>query len=111
MKCVWYLFIFHSSGTWSDRGLTIERNDSLNITMCQSTHLTSFAIMVDVQGAQTQVRMLTVFFYIYLYCTIEQSPLFYQLHWLWHFDIFSYSNYAGNYILEVTINVHNLLQI
>jgi len=60
--CVCVLF-FHSSGTWSDYGLTTTRDTSLNgsnLTVCQSTHLTSFAVLVDVQGAQTQVSTLTL---------------------------------------------------
>ncbi|XP_065913065.1 hemicentin-1-like isoform X2 [Dysidea avara] len=58
------VFWQEESGTWSDRGLTIERNDSSNVTMCQSTHLTSFAVMVDVQGAQTQSKALSFISYI-----------------------------------------------
>ena len=68
MKCAY--FIFYRSGTWSDDGLQTTSGDTVNgsnsIT-CQSTHLTSFAVMVDVQGAQTQVSKLTLgFTYIHI---------------------------------------------
>ena len=47
------LFSFESS-TWSDEGLITTRDESpndSNLTICQSSHLTSFAVMVDVKGA------------------------------------------------------------
>ena len=43
----WY--ITFSTGQWSDEGLTtvIEKNS----VVCKSTHLTSFAVLVDVSGS------------------------------------------------------------
>ena len=48
------MYIFHYSGVppggWSSIGLSIENSTNTTIT-CTSTHLTSFAVLVDVSGA------------------------------------------------------------
>ena len=45
----WLSCTIYRSGHWSDRGLTtVIEKDSI---VCKSTHLTSFAILVDVSGS------------------------------------------------------------
>ena len=44
------IVMFHLVAAWSNIGLSVE--DSTNTTIsCTSTHLTSFAVLVDVSGA------------------------------------------------------------
>ena len=38
---------------WSDEGLTTTKDNSSDLTKCQSSHLTSFAVLVETQGAST----------------------------------------------------------
>jgi len=54
-----FIYLISCSATWSDNGLTTTKDTSPNggnITICQSSHLTSFAVMVDVQGTKPQVK-------------------------------------------------------
>ncbi|XP_065914251.1 adhesion G protein-coupled receptor L3-like [Dysidea avara] len=53
---------------WSDEGLTTTKDNSSNLTKCQSSHLTSFAVLVDTQGASTsstgEAKVLSIVSYI-----------------------------------------------
>jgi hypothetical protein len=75
-RCVFWEFTsdedMSTSGHWSDRGLTtVIEKDSI---VCKSTHLTSFAILVDVSGSTNQYspdHLLALSIATYVGCSIS----------------------------------------
>ena len=92
------------SNSWSDEGIsTLRDGDTVE---CRTTHLTSFAVLVDTQGfVTTSTTAESVGLSIYLvHADYSHFRLFYyQLHWLWFINIlFTFDNDC-NSILEVTM--------
>jgi len=54
-----YILLHHHSGSggWDNTNVTTDRNNNTYIE-CSSTHLTSFAVLVDVSGQSTRVTAL-----------------------------------------------------
>ena len=77
-----------------------------NGVKCEATHLTSFAVLVDVQdsSSSTPTVSLNNFYSLMLHQIL--GPLCHQLHWLWHINIIIASYNACNSILEVCIHTY-----
>ena len=52
------------SGGWSTEGLarvTVSQSGNSTVVQCNSTHLTSFAVLVNVAGVQVSVHVCVIF--------------------------------------------------
>ena len=87
---------------WSDEGVSTNRDG--NTVECEATHLTSFSVLVDVQGISTTtvgsvIHRSTSICIIDIYIVLDS--VYCQLHWLWNINIFFASYNVCNCILEV----------
>ena len=79
-----------------------------NNVKCETTHLTSFAVLVDVQDSTSSTPTVSLNDFIHYrnyVATYILGPLCHKLHWLWHINIIIAAYNACNFLLEVRMYI------